>query len=198
MLLAWFSSGAADAQDVHNQYVPAATELQPAHRWFCGVATQYRLATTANEQRLDEWLLGVNFGVRVRLLEIETQWQFSPDIAQLESARLFVGGSVRAVWPEGSSPVKATIGVGAHFEARLQRHYYAGYVTPLELGLVAWENLTRSVRFVGGPRVILGGAVIDNILLDPNGVSEDARSELDDLLNNRLEGFVGVLFARQL
>jgi hypothetical protein len=91
-------------------------------------------------------------------------------------------------------------GVGAHFEARLNDHFWVTYATPLELGTTLYSEGSWVIELFVGARRAFAGRLIENFLLDPNGFNnENARDELDVV--TKLEpwrGFVRVVFGRRL
>ena len=178
-------------------FIPADTPLYNNYSWMVGPSIELRLARDDTENREDELLYGLAIGLRYRLFEVDTRFQVSPDRGNdLQELRMFAGLSLRGVIPVRR--VEWLLGAGTNIEARLQDHFYLAYVTPIEAGIVFYNRLSWSIRLLGGARILVADGAIDNVILDPNGLDEDARNDLERIRERRLEGSLSFVFAREL
>lgn len=191
------AAGEGASRPPQGPFVPEGTDLHSRVTWLIGPAIELRLAEDTTENREDELLYGLDWGFRWKLLEVTTRWAVSPDRENnLEDLRLFAGLTLRGVIPAG--PVELLYGAGTHIEARLEDHFFLAYVAPVEVGVVFWDRLSWNMRALGGSRVLYADGPIENVVLDPNGLDEDAQADLEAIRERRLEFYVSLVFAREL
>ena len=121
-----------------------------------------------------------------------------PSLDGYEDWRLLGGLGLRGFLP--ALGTEWSYGVGAHAEIKLRDHFWVGYVTPLELGVVLYARNSWHLELFAGARRAAVGTLINHFIVDPNGFdNENAQDELDDLLHrDPWLGFVRVVFGRRI
>ena len=111
--------------------------------------------------------------------------------------RALSGFGLRGYLPVG--PTEISYGVGAHFEARLEDHYWLAHATLLELGTPLTRAGSWNIGLFAGARYAFTGQLINFFLVDPNGFdNENAQDDLDIARGAPWRGFVRVVFARRI
>jgi hypothetical protein len=194
VILSVAPSARAEKGDPEPASFASAVDRRP--NWIAGVVLERGLHSLTGDSVVDDQLFGLSatyfvagrYGIHSRLL-------FSPNVDQLVDMRVFsaLGFRLRTE----VLGVETFIGTGAHVEARLRTHYWLAYVAPAELGATLWQKGSFRIQLFVGARAVVGGALIDTYLLDPNGVDNvKARDALSDEKQRPWEMYLSLCLAR--
>jgi hypothetical protein len=174
--------------------------VEPSNNyWVVGVGIeQFGSNLTASDQR-DNQLVGLAARYRISAFGPHALLMTRPSFVNYENTRLLAGLGLRAFY-DVRGFTEVSWGFGAHFEVRLSDHYWLGYVTPLELGAVVWDAGSWKIEASIGLRRAFAGALINQILIDPNGLeNERARENLYEARHERpWKGFLRLVFGRRI
>jgi hypothetical protein len=167
--------------------------------WVVGVGIeQFGSNLTASDQRNNQ-LVGLVTRWRISVFGPHALLMTRPSFENYENTRFLAGMGLRAHY-DVPGFTEISWGFGGHFEIRLSDHYWLGYMTPLELGAVIWDRGSWKIELSIGARRAVAGALINQILIDPNGLENEAAAE--NLYEARHErpwkGFVRLVFGRRL
>ena len=177
--------------------LPPAWEVESEAHWVLGLALERGGTNVVGDDVLRDQLIGLSFAFRWRFLEPHVRLMASPTVGRYQNTRMLAGGGLRL--HVSLLDFDFSYGGGAHFEARLDDHYWLVGVTPFEVGLTVWDRGSWRIQVHTGARLIVAGELINSFMIDPNGFNnENARDELDDTRDQPWEGFVLVTFGRRV
>lgn len=115
---------------------------------------------------------------------------------EFENSRWLLGMGLRSyfsLWGQEFS-----YGVGTHIEARLQDHFWLGFVSPAELGTTVLRRASWHLELFVGARRAMSGGLIHSYLVDPNGFDNENASEqfFKDRYRRPWRGFIRLVFSR--
>ena len=199
-------SGVARAEDLdlsapddgvmRGPLLPETWNVEPKSHWVVGVTLENAVHRVDTDDVIQQTFLGLSVGFRAAWANPHLRLLLGD---QGVNARAFAGLGFRAfivdLWG-----AELSYGVGAHFDARLARHYWLVGVTPIELGATLYDRGSWSIQLFAGARVAVAGRLLDSFLIDPNGINNAAA--MDDLRDARddrpWEGFVSLVFGRKV
>ncbi len=177
--------------------LPRHLAAAPNSFWTVGVATERFGSREVDDA--DAQLVGVTAMWRISGFGPHALLMTKPALGEYENSRFLLGGGLRGV-VNVRGFTELSYGVGAHFEARFRDHFWLAYVTPLELGATLYQRGSWHIELFLGARRVAGGALIDQFLIDPNGVdNENAKDGLEEARHERpWKGFIRLVFARRI
>lgn len=172
--------------------------LRPSH-WTVGLVLERGVHAIVGSALADDQLFGVSgtyffgggpFGITSRLM-------VSPNFRNIVNTRAVALGGVRL--RQTIFGVETFLGATIHAEARLRNHYWLTYVAPFEVGATVFRVRSFRVQVFTGLRAVVAGDLIDNFLIDPNGVNNDSANELLRAEKRRpWEGFLSIVVGRAM
>jgi hypothetical protein len=170
--------------------------VEPRWHWVVGVTTESAAHRVESDEVIRELFVGLSAGFRWRWANPHLRVLVG---GQGVEARYFAGLGFRTFFADFLG-TEWSYGVGAHFDARLARHYWLVGATPLELGVTLFDRRSWSVQLFWGARVAVAGRLLNSFIIDPNGFDNAAaRDDLEDARDRRpWEGFASLVFGRKV
>jgi hypothetical protein len=177
-----------------GRVLPPPLAPESTHYFAVGVGVE----RFGSELPGSDTLVGLTAMLRLRAFGPHALVMLKPDVDGYEQTRLLAGLGLRGYVPLLGT--EFSYGVGVHAEVRLEDHFWLAYATPLELGAIVYRKGTLDIELFVGARRAMGGALIDNFLIDPNGFdNENAEDELRKVrYDDPWRGFVRVVFAHRI
>lgn len=179
--------------------LPRRLSARPTTYGVVGVGVERFGSNFTGSDQFDNQLVGLTGMWRISAFGPHALLMTKPAVEHFRDSRFLVGLGLRGFYRVRGF-TELSYGVGSHFEARLEDHYWLAYVTPLELGATIWDKGSWNIELFVGARRAVGGSLINHYLIDPNGFNDaEAREELDRARHERpWKGFVRVVFARRI
>ena len=190
----------SDDGGTSDPVLPPDWEVKEPTYWVFGVTLENAGQNINDgEERIRDTLFGLSAAFRYDWVGPHARLLVAPDGQEYQNSRFFGGLGFRAHLLEALG-TEFSYGVGAHFDARLKRHYWLAGVTPFELGAKIWSKGSWHIELFTGARFAFAGELVDWFLIDPNGfnnenAADDLRAARDD---QPWEGFLAVVFGRRI
>jgi hypothetical protein len=187
-------------------FVPEVTDIdlskwpnQPRTYFLVGVALERADDNVVGTDFWADQLIGATAMYRTSNVAFGGRLLVSPDLSRENVLQLRALAGIDVRLYREVFGLEWSLGIGGLGELRLADHFWVAYITPLELGVTAYDDLSFSVRIFAGIRYLATGELINLFLVDPNGFdNENARDALIEEKDRPFEGFVRIVFQRRV